>query len=190
MAKKKTWVLAALAGLALFGLGGKANADDDEPDDEPDDDEPVGPPEPPPDPLDVDPPPTPGPKPLKCNYSGCGAPFDNTHAAPSYYALRIQQLGYPISVQTVAANQSTMAVQPQRGYVALFQKHFNSVRENTGGFPPIIAAKLAPLKSSPKLGVDGFNGERTIFAITLAHNAVIATGITWEDLVRIVEGSG
>lgn len=182
--KRSTKIAAAAAALLLLGLGAKAATDDG--------DEPTGPdPEPPgPNPLDV-PPDTPlPPPPPKCNYSGCGAAFDGTHAAPSYYALRLQQLGYPIDVAVVSANQSAIAVQPQRGYFALFQKHWNSLQKNTDGFPPTIAAKLKPVKDYGSLGVDGLNGERTIGAVNRAHAAVLLTGIKWEDLIRIVEGSG
>lgn len=185
LSKKAKLGIAAVAALALFGFGSAAAADDvvfDPPDPDP--------PEPPDpeNPLE-DPPDTPlPPPPPQCNYSGCGPKFDGAHAAPTYYALRIQQLGYPIDVATVAANNSTIAVQPQRGYVAHFQRHFNTVRANTAGFPPITAAKLAPLKSVAVLGRDGLIGERTILAITLAHNAVNATGIKWEDLVKIGGG--
>lgn len=176
-------VIGAVALLAFAG-GAKAADDDDDPD------LPPPPPDDPPDnPLD-DPPndPLPPPPPGKCNYSGCGPAFDGTHASPVYYALRLQQLGYPINVSAVGVNNSTIAVQPQRGYFVHFQRHFNTVRANTAGFPPITAAKLAPLKSVIALGTDGLVGDKTILALQLAHNAVAATGITWESLVKIGGG--
>jgi len=184
--KQKTGIGIVVGAAILLGFAGAASADDD----------PAGPPDPPdppdgpPDnPLD-DPPndPLPPPPPGKCNYSGCGPAFDGTHASPVYYALRLQQLGYPINVSAVGVNNSTIAVQPQRGYFVHFQRHFNTVRANTAGFPPITAAKLAPLKSVIALGTDGLVGDKTILALQLAHNAVSATGITWENLVKIGGG--
>lgn len=181
--KRSTKIAGVAAVLLLFGLGAKAATDDED-----DGDEPLPPPGP--NPLDPVIPPGPNPpKPPKCNYSGCPA-FDATHAAPSYYALRIQQLGYPIDVAAVAAKQDEITVQPQRGYVGLFQKHWNSLQKNTDGFPPPIAVKLKPIKDYGKLGVDEWLGERTIGALDRAHAAVLLTGIKWEDLIRIVEGSG
>jgi hypothetical protein len=89
-------------------------------------------------------------------------------------------------VATVAANGSRIAVQPQRGYFSHFQRHFNKLKDNTAGFPPTIALKLAPIAGAPRLAVDGLVGDRTIFAQNLAHAAQIGTGISWENLIKIV----
>lgn len=188
--KTKAGIGIGIGALILLGFAGAANADDDPPD-------PDLPPPPPPDEIpdvpnpldDVPNEPLPPIPPGNCNYSGCGPQFDGDHASPVYYALRLQQLGYPISVSTVGVQNSLIAVQPQRGYFAHFQRHFNNVRKNTGGFPPLIAAKLAPLKSVSPLTTEGLVGDKTIFALQLAHNAVKATAISWENLVKIGGGT-
>lgn len=114
------------------------------------------------------------PPPPQCNYSGCGPQFNNGHAAPAYYALRIQQLGYPINVPPIAANGSTIAVNPARAIIREFQRDYNAAR---------TAQTVQP--TPPKLGEDGLVGNATIAAIENAHKWVQTLNLPWVDIVEL-----
>lgn len=182
--------VAVAAGLALFAFAGAANAADVIPgdDDEPDDDAcPPGThavpgldgsstcvPDVVPDPDDLDDPLPPPPP--QCNYAGCGNQFDNSHSHPSVYALQLQELGYPINVVGIAANGSTIAVNPARGLVREFQRDYNAVKAGGG---------VAAINAGPTLGTDGLVGNMTIAAIKRAKDAVNLLNLPWVDIVEL-----
>jgi hypothetical protein len=111
-----------------------------------------------------------------CNFSGCGPAFDKNHETPAYYALRIQQLGYPINAAGIAANGSFIAVNPQRQWVREFQRDSNAVR---------AADSYDPITEAGKLDEDGLVGNMTIAAINRAHQAVQVLGLPWLDIVEL-----
>ncbi len=182
--------VAVAVGLGVFALAGAANAadvipgDDDQPDDEtcP----PGFHPQPNvdgtstcvadivPDPTDLDDPLP--PKPPMCNYAGCGGAFDNNHEHPSVYALQLQELGYPINVVGIAANGTTIAVNPARGLVREFQRDYNAVKAGGG---------VTAIKNGPTLGTDGLVGNQTIAAIKRAKDAVVLLNLPWVDIVEL-----
>lgn len=162
--------IAAVAALALFGFAGDALADVVDDDDTP-------PPPPPPDippipafdPDDDDPLP---PKPMVCNFSGCGPKFDSTHSAPTYYALRLQQLGYPINPAVQGFNIVSNA---NRSIVREFQRDWNHVKPTVPGW----AGKAL-------LDDDGLVGNLTIDAINKAHALQTARIQSWAVIVDLV----
>jgi hypothetical protein len=132
------------------------------------------------------------PLPNVCNYSGCGQPFDTTHSHPSVYAIRFQELGYPMPVPAISANGSMIAVDPARSSIREFQRDFNAVKaSNAINGPAALAgvaatSALANLKASPNLSTDGLNGNNTIKAVTLAQALRNTVGLSWEAIVNLV----
>lgn len=131
------------------------------------------------------------PKPPTCNYSGCGAPFDTTHQHPSFYALRVQQLGYPIDVAAIAGNGTLIAVSPARDVFREFQRDFNAVKNSNGlNGPAALAganavAALNLIKGMSNLATDGLNGNNTITAVSRAQALVNAMGMSWLQIVNL-----
>jgi hypothetical protein len=182
--KAKVGIAVGVGVVALVAFGGTALADDvvpgDEPDDEPDDepgDEPEGPIPDFDEPFNSPPPPV-------CNYSGCGAPFDNTHATPTALCVQLQVIGYPINCAAVAVAPGNQVVSPQRDWWRKFQRDFNRVRVS----PPAPAASplaFAPVAAHPKLAEDGLPGNRTIKALELARAASLNGQMPWPVAVQL-----
>jgi hypothetical protein len=126
-----------------------------------------------------------------CNYSGCGSPFDDNHQPPSFYALRIQQLGYPIDVAAIAGNGTLIAVSPARNVIREFQRDFNAVKNSNGVDAPASLAggaalnSLNVIKGMADLDEDGLNGNNTITANVRAQNLVNQLGMSWLNIVNL-----
>lgn len=160
--------IAVLVGAAALLVAGAASAADDVlPDDLP------PPPDDEPPPVEVDPV-DPGdplpPPPAICNFSGCGPLFDGSHNTPTYYALRLQQLGYPINP---AAPGWSILSPSSKNVVRTFQRDYNEVR-------PTI-----PNNAGPELDEDGYVGNRTIFAMNRAHQLVTERIQAWSVIVSL-----
>lgn len=116
------------------------------------------------DPPHVDPPPPkPGPG-HACNYSGCGQAFDKNHQSPTFYMLKIQQLGYPINAAGSIISEAAMVE------IRKFQRDSNEVHD---------ADLFAAIADAPELDEDGLVGNHTIAAIENAHKAVLQLNVPW-----------